>query len=676
MPGIGVLIAYEAFGTLQAFALCKRRAPLVRVWLGLVMGLMQMMWLPALFAFFFRFTLTVNLLALGVSALTALGLSLGLGLKPEEGANPSSPPARLTLLLMLPVALLSCYLHYTHTLQSIDGSLYVGQSTYGDLCMHLSFATGLIGQSFPPEYTLLPGNVLGYPFLVDALSASMLLFGTPLSLSFALPGALMTVLVYLGFFLFSWEITKKPAAAALSLILLVFNGGLGFLYTLDLAGETGFSALKNALFAYYQAPANMPEHNLRWVNALCDLLIPQRTLMAGWLCAIPALYLLFTAMRSRKAADFAALGLWTGPMVMIHTHSFLALGAISLGAMCDELIRLKRKRAQTLGLYALYGGIAVALALPQLLTWTFPQTLDGGSLRFKFNWVNNAGDGVLRDGYLWFWIKNVGPMFLLLPIAALSTRSRRLKALSLGCLLTFLLAETVLFQPNDYDNNKLFFVVYIALLPLGASLCCDIYRRLKGLRLRALLAAAFLFCCTASGLISIVREAISSYQIFYRQEANAADYIRENTPKDALFLTATNHNNAVASLTGRKIVCGSGSYLHYHGLDYQRQEADAILMLAYPKQLQKLYDDYGIDYVYVSNYELSRMQVWEGYVPDSVPVREAYSADLSALISLYPCVYQQGDALETVYVFAVSERAQALIKDAPESSDPIADSVS
>ena len=85
--------------------------------------------------------------------------------------------------------LMSGYLQYTHMFREVDGALYVGQSTYGDLCMHASFATGLIGQSYPPEYSILPGTRLGYPFLVDALSATMLIYGTPLAAAFSVPVA-------------------------------------------------------------------------------------------------------------------------------------------------------------------------------------------------------------------------------------------------------------------------------------------------------------------------------------------------------------------------------------------------------------------------------------------------------------------------------------------------------
>ena len=42
--------------------------------------------------------------------------------------------------------------------------------------------------------------------------------------------------------------------------------------------------------------------------------------------------------------------------------------------------------------------MAVLLAAPHLLTWSVPQTVKGGSLRFQFNWVNWNGGGLI-DGY-------------------------------------------------------------------------------------------------------------------------------------------------------------------------------------------------------------------------------------------------------------------------------------
>ena len=698
MRAIGYLMAFELSGLMIEFGLAGQRRTAIKVWLGLVIGLTELMWLPSLFAFLFRFDVAAHLFALAAAMLAGVAC-LVLGFRrhlPKKGKTGSRPPVWLMLLLLVPLCALAAYLHYTHTFREIDGALYAGQSTYGDLCMHAGFVTGLIGQSYPPEYTILPGTRLGYPFLADALSSSLYLFGLPLNLAIAVPGMLMTALVFWGFLLFSWEITRSKAATALSLLCLVFSGGLGFLYYFDLNGTLDlnrlsysaqpFSAVEEALGSYYCAPANYPRLNLRWVNALCDLLIPQRTLMAGWMCLIPALYLLYRAMRKGDRRDFFLLGCFAGLMALIHTHSFLGLGTISLGAMIDRLIRAKGRRLKQLETFTLYGVTAVLLALPQLMTWTFPQTFEGGSLRLLFNWVNNNGDGTFKDSYLWFWIKNVGILFPVIPIAAVTNRNKGVKALALGSLLTFLLAETVVFQPNVYDNNKLFWTAYLCMLPVGCGHLIKLLYDHKSRLTRAALLLALAILLTTSGTLSVAREMISgmkpqtvvsaqedesqdsavyksiasasavlsmntlldqtdkqhAYQLFSASQCKAAEFIRENTFRDAVFLTSNNHNNAVSVLTGRRIVCGPGLYLYYHGVDYAQQEADARAMLFDPAAHPELFETYHVDYVFLSSYERSE--------------NDAQAEDFDAL---YPQVYGsgEGDWYDEIRIYAVSERA-------------------
>lgn len=661
MTGYFVLLAFMVMGVIQAEKLLDKHAPLIRLWLGAVMGLMEMMWLPSLFAFFCDFTMKAQLLALSADLVFTLLCALWpRRVKRDKPAKEEQMNHWLIALLLIPALAVTAYLQYTHTLREIDGALYSGQSTYGDLCMHLSFATGLIGQSYPPEYTLLPGTTLGYPFLVDALSSTMLMFGTPLAQSFYVPGTIMIGLIDLGFILLTWKLTRRQSVVVLAFILFFFNGGLGFIQT-----GTDAASLHVSLYEYYKTPTNLPDLNLRWVNALCDLLIPQRTLMAGWLCVIPALYLLVCAVETGGFLSFLGLELWAGPMVMIHTHSFLALGMISMGVMLVNLIRAKGERKIQLAKFALYGLTTCALAFPQLLKWTFPQTMEGGSLRLLFNWVNNDGRNGLIEPYFLFWIKNVGLVYLFIIIAGISAKKTATRGLALGALFLYILAENVVFQPNVYDNNKLFYVAFIAMLPMACELMMNIYDRLKGIRGRIILAVFILVVSTLSGAISIARECISgskgnNYQLFSKSQAEAAEFIQNHTPEDAVFLTADNHNNAVAALTGRKIVCGAGLYLYFHGLDYYQNETDAAVMLAYPEQCQALFEQYQIDYIFVSSYERAEMNADPYLIDADVPKKSAYRANEDEIAELYALVYSGGEWYDQISIYAVSERATRL----------------
>ena len=94
----------------------------------------------------------------------------------------------------------------------------------------------------------------------------------------------------------------------------------------------------------------------------------------------------------------------------------------------------------------------------------------------------------------------------------------------------------------------------------------------------------------------------------------------DNTEPDAVFLTDDNHDNAVAVLTGRNIVCGSGSYLYFHGVDYGRQRQDAESMLTDPQFFERYKDAYDLDFVYMGYYERAMSSVMDSYLAENYPV--------------------------------------------------------
>jgi len=628
MGGILFLCAFLVCGIAIANQLFNKKSGLIRLWLGLCTGLLLLMWLPALYAFALNFTRTANLLALGTAA-AAAGILSWCGRRRSFNPRPffGDLDWRLLLALLLPFALLSGYLQYSHILRDVNGAMHVGQSTYGDLCLHLGIATSLRNAPFPPDYSILPGALLGYPFLGDSMVTSLLLFGGNLTASFVLTGTLMMVLVYTGFIIFAWELTRKKSAVILAFIFMFMNGGLGFLYTFD--GVFKDSAMLRAVFTgFYKCPTNMPDLNLRWVNVICDMMVPQRTLLCGWTLLLPALYMLHEAVKEKSLRGFILLGLWAGLMPMVHTHSFFGLGLMSVGVMLHQIVSAAPgEKKHCFFRFLCYGCIAMALALPQLLTWTFPQTIDGGSLTLRFNWVNNQGDGRLIDGYFWFWIKNVGLVYLcMLPAALAAKKGSFRRSIALGALVIYTVAELIQFQPNPYDNNKLFYVAYMIMLPLVALYLVDLWKKLRGVRGRALFACLFMLCCTLSSSLTIVREVISDYQLFSADEVRAAEFIEENLPADAVILTGDQHNNAVAALTGRDIVCGTGSYLYYHGIDYGAQKNAMASMLGSPENSLSLFAEYGVDYVYISDQE-----------------RYNYAADEAWFRENYACVYDAGN---------------------------------
>ena len=97
-----------------------------------------------------------------------------------------------------------------------------------------------------------------------------------------------------------------------------------------------------------------------------------------------------------------------------------------------------------------------------------------------------------------------------------------------------------------------------------------------------------------------------------------------------MFLTADNHDNPVAVLTGRNIVCGSPSYLFYHGLDYSDRQQTARQMLKDPEALEKFRQELDVDYVYAGYYERSPELI--NYLLENYP--EVYSTGNISIFDL------------------------------------------
>ncbi len=650
IAALAYTLMYLFFGVAAVSFLLPRHRPLNRLWLGLCFGLLCEMWLPAIGAFFLAFNAVAHALGAGIMFLLTLGCwFLRDRREISRWDGKEDELLRQLLWLGVPLTLLGAFLQYTHVMR-VDsmGNWNVGQSTYGDLPMHLSFITGLAGKRFPADYPFYPGARLSYPFLADSLSTSFYLFGCSLQAATILPATLMMALCYMGVMVLGRELTGGKRTALLAACLFFFNGGLGFLYDFDLAGgawtagenatvlekigstaagwfSTAGERVESILTGYYKTPTNQPvPNNLRWSNVICDLMIPQRTMLGGMCMVIPCLYLLSTEFRPRTRdpqngnRGIVLLGIWAGALPLIHTHSFLALGLASAGCLVYDMIHgdpdtmmYRRKRISIFVPYLLYGGIAVLLAAPQLICFTFAQAFQESShsfLTLQFNWVNNSSGAGMKDLYLWFYIKNIGLPFIAL-IAAVADRYPRNRRIFSMALPIILAAEFIRFQPNEYDNIKLLMIAWILCCVIVADWCSRLWKRLDGFGGRRILAAVAAVATFLSAGLTIWRECVSDYQAFSREAVEAGEFVRKETPEDAVFITGTQHLNPVTSIAGRTIVCGPDLWLYWHGFDTGERQAELAAFYEAPEENVETAEKYGAGYVYVSSYERSSYDV-------------------------------------------------------------------
>ncbi len=765
MLAVLYLLFFLAGGVLITHFWLPSRSTPVRWYLGAALGLFLLMWLPALWAYAVTFSLPAHSLAAGTLCLLVLGAFLTRVYNQPFWPNlPDKRALRLLLFVALPLTLLAGYLEYTHSIRPAWDGYHVGQSTYGDLSLHLAVATSAVNAPFPLQNSLMIGATMAYPYLSDTFATSMYMLGMSLPMAMAFTGTVMCALVFAGYTLLAAALCRKRGAAALAVLLLFANGGLGFFYTLSGTVENGVKTtlmdnLHTVITGYYKTPTNQPDDNLRWVNIICDMLIPQRGFLGGWSMLMPVFLLVlphtlrgycvndienlfdgsqvatlrkFAGPTPRRGFDLSfgrhcrttrvlyslnrlripvlqnapremiLAGLIAGGLPLLHTHSFLALGLASIGFCAYAVLEApKGRRFQTFKPFLWYGVIAAALALPQLLNLTFKQAISSDHfLRFQFNWCNNRGGAGLVEPYFWFYFKNIGIPYLLivlalferklpqaaqpcgdgkaesavdagtvsaeteaaspdetsaddLPYAAdtqeleeVSTHNaavRQHRLIAAGAFLILLIAEFIIFQPNEYDNNKLIYVWFLLLLPMAADYAVTLYERLRGVGGRRVLAALVLIACFLSAGLTIARECVSDYQAYPNEDIAAADYILANTPEHSVFLTGTQHLNPAASLAGRTLVCGSDLYLYFHGFNTTQRKAELEAFYEDPAAHLALLAKYGVSYIFVSNYE-----------------RSEYILDEAALDSLFTRVYESASGRVVIWAVAAPAETSAL----------------
>ena len=335
---------YLYAGVMTVRFLLPRHRPLNRLWLGLSLGLLEEMWLPAIGAFLFSFDAAAHVFGAVVLLVLTLACWFARDKRTPAGWDEKEDALLKQLLFFgVPLTLLAIWLQYSHVMRVDNaGNWHVGQSTYGDLPMHMSFVTGLVGKKFPADYPFYPGARLSYPFLTDTLSSTFYLLGSSIQAALIIPAVLMMALCYMGVIVLGRDMTSGKKTAVLAAALFFLNGGLGFLYDFDLAGgswtadpnapflvrigqtiggwfSTVSDRVSQILTGYYKTPTNQPDpNNLRWSNVICDMMVPQRTLLGGWCMVIPCFYLLNTEFRPRmqdpenRGRGLILLGVWAG----------------------------------------------------------------------------------------------------------------------------------------------------------------------------------------------------------------------------------------------------------------------------------------------------------------------------------------------------------------------------
>lgn len=522
-------------------------------------------------------------------------------------------------------------------------------NNFGDLPFHLSVITSFVfGNNFPPEDPTYAGVKFTYPFLTDFISAIFVQCGASLRQSMLLENFVLALSLVGLIHRWAWELLRDRLAAVLTPLLVLLNGGFGFvlLFTRAQANEQGLYGILKDLPPSFTI---IPETAWRWGNAISTLLIPQRGILLGLALAV----IVFTqwwladgdgekevaggeakghrkkgrrdnpnrkepapSVGWRKYLDSSvkrmiAAGVVAGLLPLVHAHSFVVVMSM---AGCIALLR--RRWASWIAFFV----VASVIAIPQMVWSTVGSAVDAKEFfEWQFGWDRG------KENTVWFWFKNTG-LFIPVLLVAILWRgkeylvSRKLLAFYLPFLLCFIVPNLMKMAPWVWDNIKVLFYWWLASAPLVAAVLARMWRQQIATRV---LAMVLFVALTLAGALDVAAIALRSnqYGVFDRNGMSFAELIKSRTAPRAMIVHAPVHNTPVF-LTGRRSLMGYPGHIWTHGLEFAEREAHIKRIYAGGPDAKSLIEKYQADYLVVGPQERSIMPVNQQYVTNYQKVGE------------------------------------------------------
>jgi hypothetical protein len=512
-------------------------------------------------------------------------------------------------------------------------------NNFGDLPFHISVITSFsYGNNFPPQDPTYAGVHFTYPFLTDFVSAIFVRCGADLRQSMFLENVVVAIAFVGVMHRWAGELLRDKLAALLTPIIVLLNGGFGWIMLWEKLSQPNAGGLWGALHDLPPSFTIIPDTTWRWGNALSTLLIPQR----GFLLGLPLAVIVFTQWwlavnpnpriakarngdsahtkkaksKKRKQARLhqssevnldrtyvsavplsmrrmIAAGVVAGLLPLVHAHSFVVV--MGVGAVIALLQRRWRD-------WITFAVVASIVALPQMWWSTHNSAVDAKKF---FEWHLGWDHG--QESIFWFWLKNTGVFFPLMIAAILWRRDgqplvpRKLLVFTMPSLLCFVVPNMMKMAPWIWDNVKVLFYWWLAMAPLVALLIARLWRADVT---QKVLAVGLFVCLTLAGALDVAAIVLRSneYQIFSAPGIEFAELIKKEVPRNATVIHAPVHNHPVF-LTGRRSLMGYPGHVWTHGLEFGPRESEIRQVYSGAPNARAVLAKYGVSYAVVGPQE-------------------------------------------------------------------------
>ncbi|MBI2267992.1 MAG: hypothetical protein HYU80_00925 [Candidatus Blackburnbacteria bacterium] len=432
-----------------------------------------------------------------------------------------------------------------HTFSYENGSMLIAAKAWSDFASHIPLIRSFsLGNNFPPEYPIFPGEPIRYHFLFYLFVGLLEKIGLRIDWALNVPSVLSFTLLILSIYLLAKFLFKSRAVAILSVIFFLFNGSLSFV---EFFKTHPISLLTpKEIFTNTEFPAFFPYIRSSLITGgfwNLNVFTNQRHLASALTFFLFLFLFIHKKTESKKFklkhAMLCGIGLgllpfWNGAVFVM---AMVVLSSYSLFWGKKDFIRL------------------CVLVLIGLCI-TFPQI-------FLIRGEGSKSSLELIPGYLInsqlspqmfskFWILNLGLGLVLMPIGfLLTTRKNRRVFLSFGAL--FIFANLFKMTPDIAANHKFFNLFITVGNMFSANAIILLLKRWPLFHILLPLVALTLILSGIIDFFAIKNDRLIEV-IDYSKQPDA-NWILKNTPRNSVFLNSSFIYHP-ASLVGRKIFLG------------------------------------------------------------------------------------------------------------------------
>ena len=452
------------------------------------------------------------------------------------------------LLGVFSVSFASWLMFHTFSYDAIDSSMRIATKAWSDFGAHIPLIRVFsLGNNWPPEYPLFPGEPIRYHFLFYFLVGMLEKAGLRIDWALNIPSIIGLTGLMIGIAILAQKLFNDKRITVLSVLFFLLNGSgswVRFFITHPPSMHSLRDIITNTTFPSF-APWGDGDISAFWN---LNIYTNQRHLGAAFSLALLFIGILFHMEKLpwKKQKFFLLIEVAILALLPYFHQPILIMLAVFM--LCYFVLFPKLR----VSLF-LIGTLGMFCVLPQL----FPLLAGTKTVHFEAGYLMTAPLSVGKA--IWYWVQNLGLHFFLIPLGWFLAPPK-IKKITLPLFFLFLIPNLFQFAVERAANHKFFnfYLIIGNMLSAYTVIYANTYAWKHTLqrcfaRTCALTCGFFLIFSGVIDFFPIANDTHSVVQDIPQNEI--ATWIQDNTPPDAIFLNSS-YIFHPANIAGRKIFMG------------------------------------------------------------------------------------------------------------------------